>query len=129
MTYHRKIVTRPGHNDFEFDRNRNVIFFDGDVIYLTPHEAAILSILLQNRERPTPIALLIRGVYGDREPGAAAVSIRVAIHQLRKKILPTGMRHSCRVSRGLRNPRIGSSGIEPELERSHSVRAQSGAGR
>jgi DNA-binding winged helix-turn-helix (wHTH) protein len=91
MPHYRKIVAQPDHRDFEFDRNRNVIFFNGDVIYLTPHEADILSILLDNRGRPTPIDVMIQRVYGDREPGAAAVSIRVAIHLLRKKIIPTGM--------------------------------------
>ena len=72
MTHRRKIVTQPDHHDFEFDRNRNVIFFSGDVIYLTPHEAGILSVLLENRPRPTPIALLIQRIYGDREPGEQA---------------------------------------------------------
>jgi DNA-binding winged helix-turn-helix (wHTH) protein len=91
MTHHRKFVAQPNHHDFEFDRNRNVVFFKGDVIYLTPHEADLLAILLDNRERPTPIEVLIQGLYGDRAPGAAAVSIRVAVHMLRKKILPTGM--------------------------------------
>ena len=47
--------------------------------------------LLNNRARPTPIGSLIQKVYGANEPDAAAVSIRVAIHSLRKKIQPTGM--------------------------------------
>ena len=34
---------------------------------------------------------MIQHIYGDREPGAAAVSIRVAIHLLRKKIQLTGL--------------------------------------
>jgi hypothetical protein len=47
--------------------------------------------LLNNRGRPTPIGTLIQRVYGAHEPDAAAVSIRVAIHSLRKKIRETGM--------------------------------------
>jgi len=116
MPHHRKIVAPPDHHDFEFDRNRNVIFFDGDVIYLTPHEADILSVLLDNRERPTPIEVLIQRLYGDREPGAAAVSIRVAVHLLRKKILHTGMNIRAESRVGYE---IDASAV-PELNRSLS---------
>jgi len=86
-----KLVEAASHHDFEFDYNRNVIFYKGMVIYLSPHEADILRVLLNNRARPTPIGVLIQRVYGANEPDAAAVSIRVAIHSLRKKIRDTGM--------------------------------------
>lgn len=77
--------------EFDFDYNRNSIIYRGKVIKLSPHEADILRVLLNNRARPTPIGTLIQRVYGAHEPDAAAVSIRVAIHSLRKKIKETGM--------------------------------------
>ena len=86
-----RIVSVASHDGFEFDYNHNVIFYAGKVIRLSPHEADILRVLLNNRARPTPIGVLIQKVYGANEPDAAAVSIRVAIHSLRKKIQETGM--------------------------------------
>jgi DNA-binding winged helix-turn-helix (wHTH) protein len=80
-----------GYKGFEFDYNRNVIFDHGNVIRLAPHESDILKTLLDNRGRPTPMSTLIAKVYGIREPDAAAISIRVAIHTLRKKIKATDM--------------------------------------
>src|SRR5271154_3160229 len=80
-----------GSQEFDFDYNRNSVVYRGKVIALSPHEADILRVLLNNRARPTPIGVLIQKVYGGNEPDAAAVSIRVAIHTLRKKIRPTGM--------------------------------------
>jgi len=88
----QRLVQKASHSDFEFDYSHNVVFFEGDVIHLSPHEADILKVLLDNRARPTPIGVLIQRVYGAHEPDAAAVSIRVAIHSLRKKILPTGIK-------------------------------------
>jgi DNA-binding winged helix-turn-helix (wHTH) protein len=86
-----RIVQTASHPDFEFDYNHNVILHKGLVINLSPHESDILRVLLNNRARPTPVSVLIQRVYGMNEPDAAAVSIRVAIHSLRKKIVPTGM--------------------------------------
>ena len=77
--------------EFDFDYNRNSIVYNGTIIKLSPHEADILRVLLNNRARPTPIGTLIQRVYGANEPDAAAVSIRVAIHSLRKKVRETGM--------------------------------------
>ena len=77
--------------EFDFDYNHNSIIYRGKVIKLSPHEADILRVLLYNRARPTPIGTLIQRVYGANEPDAAAVSIRVAIHSLRKKVQETGM--------------------------------------
>jgi len=91
MRNYHKMVNIASHDGFEFDYNHNVIFYGGKVIRLSPHEADILRVLLGNRARPTPIGVLIQRVYGANEPDAAAVSIRVAIHSLRKKILETGM--------------------------------------
>ena len=91
MRNYHKMVNTASHDGFEFDYNHNVIFFGGKVIRLSPHEADILRVLLNNRARPTPIGVLIQKVYGANEPDAAAVSIRVAIHSLRKKIQETGM--------------------------------------
>jgi DNA-binding winged helix-turn-helix (wHTH) protein len=91
MGYFRKMVSVASHDGFEFDYNHNVIFFGGKVINLSPHEADVLHVLLNNRARPTPTGILIQKVYGASEPDAAAVSIRVAIHSLRKKIKETGM--------------------------------------
>jgi DNA-binding winged helix-turn-helix (wHTH) protein len=88
---HSGFVHAAEHDGFEFDYNHNVILFHGKVISLSPHEADILRVLLNNRGRPTPIGTLIQRVYGAHEPDAAAVSIRVAIHSLRKKIRETGM--------------------------------------
>jgi DNA-binding winged helix-turn-helix (wHTH) protein len=107
MENNHKITSTPGHSGFEFDYNHNVIFFGGKVIRLSPHESDILRVLLNNRARPTPIGVLIQRVYGAREPDSAAVSIRVANHSLRKKILETGM--SIQVE-----PRVGY-----EIEASH----------
>jgi DNA-binding winged helix-turn-helix (wHTH) protein len=104
--YHR-MVNSVSHDGFEFDYNHNVIFFGGTIIRLSPHEADILHVLIRNRARPTPIGILIQKVYGANEPDAAAVSIRVAIHSLRKKIQETGM--SIRAE-----PKIGY-----EIEASH----------
>ena len=91
MRNYHKMVNTASHDGFEFDYNHNVIFYAGKVIRLSPHEADILRVLLNNRARPTPIGVLIQKVYGANEPDAAAVSIRVAIHSLRKKIQETGM--------------------------------------
>jgi DNA-binding winged helix-turn-helix (wHTH) protein len=88
---HRGTVIVADHRGFEFDYIHNVILFAGSTITLSPHESDILRVLLNNRARPTPIDTLIRRVYGASEPDSAAVSIRVAIHSLRKKIQPTGM--------------------------------------
>jgi DNA-binding winged helix-turn-helix (wHTH) protein len=107
MRTHHRTVRTADHDGFEFDYNHNTIFFDGGVIALSPHEADILRVLLNNRARPTPIGTLIQKVYGGNEPDAAAVSIRVAIHSLRKKIQPTGM--SIKVE-----PKVGY-----EIEASH----------
>jgi DNA-binding winged helix-turn-helix (wHTH) protein len=91
MGANRGLVQTVDHDGFEFDYNHNAIFFGGKVIMLSPHEADILYVLLHNRARPTPIGTLIERVYGAKEPDAAAISIRVAIHSLRKKIRETGM--------------------------------------
>jgi DNA-binding winged helix-turn-helix (wHTH) protein len=80
------------HDGFEFAYERNIIFFNRNIITLSPHESDILRVLLNNRARPTPIDTLIQKVYGANEPDTAAISIRVAIHSLRKKIEPTGMK-------------------------------------
>jgi DNA-binding winged helix-turn-helix (wHTH) protein len=91
MRNNLRTIETASHEGFEFDYNHNVIFYHGKVIRLSPHEADILRVLLNNRARPTPIGVLIQRVYGASEPDAAAVSIRVAIHSLRKKIQETGM--------------------------------------
>jgi DNA-binding winged helix-turn-helix (wHTH) protein len=91
MYIHRGTVVAECQGIFEFDYNHNVIYFGGNAIALSPHESDILQVLLTNRARPTPIGSLIQKVYGANEPDAAAASIRVAIHSLRKKIQLTGM--------------------------------------
>jgi len=91
MKNENQLFDEAGYKGFEFDYNRNVIFDHGQVIRLAPHEADVLQTLLTNRGRPTPMGSLIQKVYGIREPDAATISIRVAIHSLRKKIKPTGM--------------------------------------
>lgn len=85
------LVDNYASRGFEFDYSHNAILFEGDIIRLSPHEADILQVLLNNRARPTPMGVLIQRVYGASEPEAAAASIRVAIHSLRKKIQRTGM--------------------------------------
>ncbi len=91
MRANLRTIEAATHDGFEFDYNHNVIYFRGKVIRLSPHEADILRVLLNNRARPTPIGVLIQRVYGATEPDAAAVSIRVAIHSLRKKMQETGL--------------------------------------
>jgi DNA-binding winged helix-turn-helix (wHTH) protein len=80
------------HQRFRFDYNQNVVFFQSRVIHLSPHEADILHLLLKNRSRVTPLSALIQRVYGVMEPDTAAVSIRVAVHSLRKKLAVTGLK-------------------------------------
>jgi len=108
-----RIVQSASHPDFEFDYNHNVILHKGLVINLSPHESDILRVLLNNRARPTSVSVLIQRVYGMNEPDAAAVSIRVAIHSLRKKIAPTGMQTRSEAKLGYE---IDASHI-PELNR------------
>jgi DNA-binding winged helix-turn-helix (wHTH) protein len=107
------LIAPAGHDGFEFDYARNVIFHHNKTIALSPHEADILRVLLNNRARPTPIETLIKRVYGAKEPDAAAISIRVAIHSLRRKLRETGVMITA-------EPRIGyeidTSSI-PELNR------------
>jgi DNA-binding winged helix-turn-helix (wHTH) protein len=91
MSVRLKLVDCVSHHRFEFDYNRNAVFFRSNVIHLSPHEADILYLLLKNRDSVTPLSALIRGVYGVMEPDTAAVSIRVTIYSLRKKLAPTGV--------------------------------------
>ena len=86
-----QLLDEAGYKGFEFDYNRNVIFDHGRVIRLAPHEADVLQTLLINRGRPTSMGTLIQRVYGVCEPDAAAISIRVTMHWLRKKIKSTGL--------------------------------------
>jgi DNA-binding winged helix-turn-helix (wHTH) protein len=83
---------RADHDGFEFDYGHNVLFFNGKVIRLSGHESDILRVLLNNRARPTAVGTLVQEVYGVGEPATATISVRVAIHSLRKKIEETGMR-------------------------------------
>jgi DNA-binding winged helix-turn-helix (wHTH) protein len=85
------LVDSTNKRAFEFDYSHNAILFESEIIRLSPHEADILQVLLNNRARPTPMGVLIQRVYGASEPEAAAASIRVAIHSLRRKIAKTGM--------------------------------------
>jgi DNA-binding winged helix-turn-helix (wHTH) protein len=87
-----RIAEQPSYEDFEFDYTHNVISFKGDTIHLTPREADIVQVLLNNRARTTPLGVLIQLVYGASEPQTAAVAIRVAIHSLRKKLRDTGIK-------------------------------------
>jgi DNA-binding winged helix-turn-helix (wHTH) protein len=92
MRAQQQIAAKPDHQDFEFDYSHNVVYFNGDGIHLTPHEADILHILLNNRARTTPLEILIQKVYGSTEPRTAPASMRVAIHSLRKKLRDTGLK-------------------------------------
>jgi DNA-binding winged helix-turn-helix (wHTH) protein len=92
MTRRSKLVSSAHHQGFEFDYDHNVVFFNGKVIHLSPHEADILQVLLNNRARVTPLAVLIQKVYGLDEPETAAGSLRVTIHSLRKKMHETGIK-------------------------------------
>ena len=87
-----KLVDCTPDRRFEFDYNRNVIYFESSQIRLSPHEADILHLLLLNRPRVVPLGVLIEQVYGAAEPETAPVSIRVAVHSLRKKLVETGIR-------------------------------------
>ncbi len=113
MSPRQPIAEKPSHQDFEFDYSHNVIYFKGESIHLTPHEADILQVLLNNRARTTPLGVLIQQVYGATEPPTAAVSIRVAIHALRKKLAATGIRIKA-------EPRLGyeiDAAAVPDLNR------------
>ena len=92
MNARLKLVDHVSHRRFEFDYNRNAVFFRSKVIHLSPHEADILHLLLMNRSRVTPMSNLIERVYGIAEPETAPVSIRVAVHSLRKKLAETGIK-------------------------------------
>jgi DNA-binding winged helix-turn-helix (wHTH) protein len=113
MIEQRKIVDSAAHGGFEFDYNHNTILFNWKIIHLTPHESDILQVLLDNRSRPTTMGVLIQKVYGVREPDSAAISIRVAVHSLRKKIQVTGIEIRA-------EPRVGyeiNASAIPELNR------------
>jgi DNA-binding winged helix-turn-helix (wHTH) protein len=92
MTARQPIAEKASHQGFEFDYSHNVVYFKGNGIHLTPHEADIFQILLNNRARATPLDVLIQRVYGASEPQTASVSIRVTMHSLRKKLRDTGIR-------------------------------------
>jgi DNA-binding winged helix-turn-helix (wHTH) protein len=110
----RQPISAPiGHHGFEFDYSHNVIYYKGEGIHLTPHEADILQVLLNNRARTTPLEVLIQNVYGTTEPPSASVSIRVAVHSLRKKLRDTGLKIKA-------EPRVGyeiDAEAIPELNR------------
>jgi len=113
MSARERLAEKPSHQDFEFDYNHNVVYFKGAGIHLSPHEADILQVLLNNRARTTPLGLLIQQVYGSAEPETAAVSIRVSVHSLRKKLQPTGIKIKA-------EPRVGyeiDAAAVPELNR------------
>jgi len=104
---------KPSHQGFEFDYSHNVVYFKGEGIHLTPHEADILQVLLNNRARTTPLGVLVQKVYGASEPPTASVSIRVAVHSLRKKLGDTGIKIKA-------EPRLGyeiDAASVPELNR------------
>jgi len=92
MTARLRLVERVPHQRFEFDYHRNAVFFQSKVIHLSPHESDILHLLLMNRARVVPLGMMIERVYGASEPETAPVSIRVAVHSLRKKLAETGIR-------------------------------------
>ncbi len=113
MSARQRVADKPSHQDFEFDYNHNVVYFKGKAIHLSPHEADILQVLLNNRARTTPLGLLIQQVYGSSEPETAAVSIRVSVHSLRKKLLETGIKIKA-------EPRVGyeiDAAAVPDLNR------------
>jgi DNA-binding response OmpR family regulator len=92
----QRLAETASHQDFEFDYNHNVVYFKGKSIHLSPHEADILQVLLNNRARATPLGVLIQQVYGSSEPETAAVSIRVSVHSLRKKLIDRSCSRSIR---------------------------------
>src|SRR5438105_10742669 len=92
MSARLKLVECVPHQRFEFDYNRNVVFYESKIIRLSPHESDILHLLLLNRSRVVPLGTLIERVYGATEPETAPVSIRVAVHSLRKKLIDTGIK-------------------------------------
>lgn len=113
MSARQRLAEKASHQDFEFDYNHNVVYFKGRAIHLSPHEADILQVLLNNRARTTPLGLLIQQVYGSSEPETAAVSIRVSVHSLRKKLVDTGIKIKA-------EPRVGyeiDATAVPELNR------------
>jgi DNA-binding winged helix-turn-helix (wHTH) protein len=113
MTSRQRLAEKASHQGFEFDYNHNVVYFKGEGIHLSPHEADILQVLLNNRARTTPLGVLIQQVYGSSEPETAAVSIRVSVHSLRKKLRDTGIKIKA-------EPRVGyeiDAEAVPELNR------------
>lgn len=113
MGARQRLAENASHKDFEFDYNHNVVYFKGKAIHLSPHEADILQVLLNNRARTTPLGVLIQQVYGSSEPETAAVSIRVSVHSLRKKLIDTGIKIKA-------EPRVGyeiDAAAVPELNR------------
>src|SRR5271155_320680 len=113
MGAQQRLAETASHQGFEFDYNHNVVYFKGEGIHLSPHEADILQVLLNNRARATPLGVLIQQVYGSSEPETAAVSIRVSVHSLRKKLIDTGIKIKA-------EPRVGyeiDAGAVPGLNR------------
>jgi DNA-binding winged helix-turn-helix (wHTH) protein len=92
MSARLKLVQSAPRPGFEFDYDRNAVFFESKVIHLSPHESDILHLLLMNRARVVPLGTLIERIYGANEPETAPVSIRVAVYSLRKKLAETGIR-------------------------------------
>ncbi len=91
MRQKRRTAETASHRSFEFDHINNQIIYKRKVVRLSPHEADILRALLSNLAHPTSVDTLIHHVYGADQPQTAAISIRVAISSLRKKIFAAGM--------------------------------------
>jgi len=100
MNAHLTLVECKPQANFEFDYSRNAVHFQSRTIRLSPHEADILHLLLMNRSRVVPLDTLIGRVYGASEPETAPVSIRVAVHSLRRKLAETGIKIQARARVG-----------------------------
>lgn len=104
--------------DFAFDYDHNIVRFGGSEIRLSPYESDVLRILLRNRAGAIPIHQLVHQVYGSAAPDSAAVSIRVLVHALRKKLRHTGISITAEARRGYRI----DSDVVPELSNELSDR-------
>ena len=65
-----------------------ILSCDGAEVQLSPQETTILETLAHHPGFFVSLDRLLLCVYDDREPSDATSSIRVAIHHLRRKILP-----------------------------------------
>lgn len=69
-------------------------------VKLTPHEAAVLSLLAVCMPRTVLMTTIIEDLYGDELPKRPSACIKVVVHRLRKKIQYLGISIETRINQG-----------------------------